>query len=227
MRKIDLTGQKFGMLTVIGPAEKKNRRYTCWICQCQCGRQTIVDGSHLKNGHTKSCGCYRRQAPKKAAKDLTGKQFGRLTVLGPAGDGIRGNWKCRCDCGNIVIRSKENLCSGSTRSCGCLQKEARKQDIKKSIHFVDGTCVERIASRKEAANNTSGHRGVYKRDENSWRACIGFQGKLYHLGSYKEYEQAVKAREEAERNLYDRFLEAYYGKNQQDGLEEKDKKRAT
>lgn len=219
MKKIDLTGQKFGMLTVIGPAEQKNRKYTCWICQCECGRQTIVDGSHLKSGHTKSCGCYRRQAPRKMALDLTGKRFGRLLVLGPDENNNSGYWKCKCDCGKIVPRSKENLCSGSTQSCGCLQRETKKQDIKKSIHFVEGTCIERIASRKEASNNTSGHRGVYRLGENIWRACIGFQGKLYHLGTYREYEQAVKAREEAEKNLYDKFLETYYKKKYQNASE--------
>lgn len=52
----NLIGQKFNRLTVISQAESKNqRRY--WNCLCECGNNTIVTTSKLKNGHTKSCGC--------------------------------------------------------------------------------------------------------------------------------------------------------------------------
>lgn len=51
----DLTGQKFGKLTVIKRAENiKNR--TRWECICECGRKVIIDSSHLRAGNTKSCG---------------------------------------------------------------------------------------------------------------------------------------------------------------------------
>ena len=80
---------------------------------------------------------------------------------------------------------------------------------KKALHFVDGTCIERIASRRNCANNTTGRRGVYRKRNNRWRAAIGFQGKVYYLGTFDRYEDAVKAREEAEQKLYDSFLERY------------------
>lgn len=52
----NLIGQKFNRLTVISQADSKNqRRY--WNCLCECGNNTIVTTSKLKNGHTKSCGC--------------------------------------------------------------------------------------------------------------------------------------------------------------------------
>ena len=56
--KIDLTGHKYGRLTVIeyaGTAHKK--RENVWKCQCDCGNIRIVTGSHLRSGHTTSCGC--------------------------------------------------------------------------------------------------------------------------------------------------------------------------
>lgn len=81
--------------------------------------------------------------------------------------------------------------------------------MKKAIHFVDGTCVERIACRKTFLNNTTGHRGVYRRENNRWRASIGFQGKVYYLGSFSSFEDAVEARLSAEARLYDPFLEKY------------------
>lgn len=104
---------------------------------------------------------------------------------------------------------KENLRLGKTRSCGCLRQEQRKVNMRKSIHFAENTCLERIASRKEAVNNTSGHRGVYRRENEKWRASIGFQGKVYNLGTFVDYEDAVKARLEAEKKYYDTFLEQY------------------
>lgn len=57
--KIDLTGQKFGKLTVKanGPNNQNNR--TTWLCQCDCGNETTVDTDKLRNGNTKSCGCLR------------------------------------------------------------------------------------------------------------------------------------------------------------------------
>lgn len=36
---------------------KENDRNTYWLCKCECGNETIVSAQHLKNGHTKSCGC--------------------------------------------------------------------------------------------------------------------------------------------------------------------------
>ena len=58
-------------------------------------------------------------------KDLEGQRFGRLVVIGTEGKrrGSRFVWLCRCDCGNTVSVSAVNLCSGHTRSCGCLKSE--------------------------------------------------------------------------------------------------------
>ena len=142
---------------------------------------------------------------------MTGVRFGRLLVLGPVRSekGTVVGWECRCDCGNICVCQKGNLQAGITRSCGCLREEQRKENMKKAIHFVGGTCVERIASRKTFASNTTGHRGVYRRENNRWRASIGFRGKIYNLGTFVNYDDAVKARLEAEERLYDPFLEEY------------------
>ena len=55
-QKIDLTGQQFGGLTVLRPAENIGKK-TAWLCRCDCGRETVVRGDHLRSGHTKTCGC--------------------------------------------------------------------------------------------------------------------------------------------------------------------------
>ena len=57
--------------------------------------------------------------------DITGKRFGRLTVISRSGSNKRGNakWLCKCDCGNHTTVLGNKLRSGHTQSCGCLHKE--------------------------------------------------------------------------------------------------------
>ena len=57
MRVIDLTGQKFGRLTVLERAENNKWGQPQWLCKCDCGNEVVVKGSNLKSGHTTSCGC--------------------------------------------------------------------------------------------------------------------------------------------------------------------------
>lgn len=76
--KRDLRGQRFGKLTVIRRVEgtQSNRaRADSWLCRCDCGNESVVLGSNLVRGHTKSCGCIK-------LNDLTGQHIGSLTVLG-------------------------------------------------------------------------------------------------------------------------------------------------
>lgn len=220
--KQEIAGQKFGMLTAVREQKQEGNGKRYWLCKCECGKETVVEEWHLKSGHTKSCGCYRGRRQREKGLDLTGERYGRLVVLGPVKgeDDLICGWKCRCDCGNVCVRKKVNLRSGVTRSCGCLRDEQRKKNMEKAIHFVDGTCVERIAVRKNSANNTTGHRGVYHRKNGKWCASIDFQGKRYHLGSFETYEAAVEARLEAEERFYDTFL-ARYEKKRADGTSEK------
>lgn len=54
-----MIGNRFGRLTVIAKGEKQgNRKELYWICRCDCGKVTSpIVGTHLRNGHTSSCGC--------------------------------------------------------------------------------------------------------------------------------------------------------------------------
>ena len=60
MIKRELTGQKFGRLTVKEKVGSKNQK-TVWLCECECGQETEVVTNKLTSGHTKSCGCYRNE----------------------------------------------------------------------------------------------------------------------------------------------------------------------
>lgn len=54
---IDLTGKRFGRLTVVKLGKIKNKKKTYWICKCDCGNFSEVYSCKLKTGHTRSCGC--------------------------------------------------------------------------------------------------------------------------------------------------------------------------
>jgi hypothetical protein len=81
-RMNDLTGQRFGMLTVTGRSDKKaNVKHTYWNCACDCGNLTVVYRGNLKGGRARSCGCFKRpeiinflkeNAPGKSDKELAG-----------------------------------------------------------------------------------------------------------------------------------------------------------
>lgn len=124
MRKIDLSGQKFGRLTAIEPVVVDGHRK--WLCVCDCGNFTTVATGSLRSGGTKSCGCLNREF-----LDLTGEKFGRLTVESinqeKTKDGYI-HWNCSCECGNNVVVSTSNLTnkdvSKRVQSCGCLKKES-------------------------------------------------------------------------------------------------------
>lgn len=60
MKALELTGQRFGMLTVIeraGSYRHDTAQFATWLCRCNCGNEKIVIGANLKAGRTKSCGC--------------------------------------------------------------------------------------------------------------------------------------------------------------------------
>ncbi|MBQ3023020.1 MAG: hypothetical protein IJD91_06880 [Clostridia bacterium] len=79
----------------------------------------------------------------KTKEDLTGKTFGRLTVIRQAEDYINpqgvhvAQWLCQCSCGsNPVVKLGVALKSGKTKSCGCLQKEMTSK-AKRNNHIYD------------------------------------------------------------------------------------------
>lgn len=133
---IDLTGQKFGRLTVIKRDFSKKR--TAWLCKCECGKEKVVISNDLRSGKTKSCGCLQKERVIngrkkyleknkniiKPYKDLTGKKFNLLTVIEVDEEKTKQSdrtiWKCRCDCGNLTSVSVSSLINGRVKSCGCL-----------------------------------------------------------------------------------------------------------
>ena len=67
-RFIDLTGQRFGRLTVIERAENDRRGQVRWRCACDCGGASITYGVSLRSGDTRSCGCLAAEVTSKRSK---------------------------------------------------------------------------------------------------------------------------------------------------------------
>ena len=81
-----MIGKRYGSLVVIEKVKISGKPKTYWWCQWDCGNTCTVEDSHLKNGHTKNCGCRRRIRLQEKRLDLTGQRYGRLVVLGPAAE---------------------------------------------------------------------------------------------------------------------------------------------
>ena len=139
----NLQGQRFGRLTVIKLSENsafENKAGAWWECKCDCGNLVTIKGTSLTYGQTTSCGCYRlKKLREDRLIDLSGRRFGKLTVLhrvedyvSPTNGKRRGRWLCQCDCGKQITTVTSYLTSGNTNSCGCYKRERASQ-----THFVD------------------------------------------------------------------------------------------
>ena len=120
----DITGQRFGMWTVLCQdlSEDKVTRGSRWICKCDCGTTKSVSGQALRFGRSTCCGCRNGQGN---IQDLTGNRYGRLVVIKrdtkDYHDKKGSRWICKCDCGQEVSVLAGRLKSGQKKSCGCMK----------------------------------------------------------------------------------------------------------
>lgn len=70
-RFIDLSGEKFGRLTVLSPTDQRRNSSVVWLCKCECGNETLVSAKELKTGMKRSCGCLQKETRSLAGKQTT------------------------------------------------------------------------------------------------------------------------------------------------------------
>jgi len=134
--KKDLTGKRFGNLVAIErEASEWTKGRTKYLCRCDCGKTTTVDGSKLSSGHTKSCGCLKRKI-----KDIKNQKFGRATAIRHIGSNKFGlaEWLCKCSCGREFVTAVNNLITGRTQSCGCLRIDNHRKKMKEKREDLTG-----------------------------------------------------------------------------------------
>lgn len=81
----DLTGQRFGRLTVIERAQNDSSCHAMWLCRCDCGTEKVVGARHLQSGDVRSCGCLAREL----SSVRNGTHHGSNTRLFKIWDGMR------------------------------------------------------------------------------------------------------------------------------------------
>lgn len=146
---VDLADRRFGRWTVIDRAENGPNRQTFWNCVCDCGARQAVNAKSLKNGDSRSCGCFKTDRLR-VDRDLVGASFGRWTVLAPVSTSRPRTWSCRCSCGAEREVAETSLVTGKSISCGCYRTERvaaawnMKADDLTGRHFGRWTALHRF-----------------------------------------------------------------------------------
>ncbi len=120
---------------------------------------------------------------------------------------------CEClKCGGLSEIQLTRIISGQSAMCQkCAEKNLKIGHDIRDMASSGGTLVTAIDGRRQTNKNSStGHTGVsvYKQS-GKYRAYINFKRKQYHLGLYDRLEDAISARETAEKEIYGDFLKWY------------------
>ena len=198
MNKLDLTGNIFGRLTVLGDVRKRTKNgKVLWHCLCECGTVTFVRGDHLKSGKISSCGCLNEEKKHDRFKDLSNTETDNFKIIDRAySKNQRVYWNCICkNCGNHVELQSNQIDRYS--GCGCKQNRSTKErmdEIRDS---------ESLKTDKPTAKSTTGVRGVYfNKRKGSYQAFINVDKKNKYLGSSKNFKTAVALRQKAEKEFW-------------------------
>ena len=146
--------------------------------------------------------------------DLTGQQFGRLTVIRRDGTAKNGNatWLCKCNCGNLVTVDSYRLRHRITVSCGCYRRDISKERLTKdprtreqignamNLPLVNGSNV--AALTKLSSRNISGVIGVsFDKRSGKWATRLFYHGRYILNQTFTDFDEAVEARRRAEEQL--------------------------
>lgn len=196
MRKcIDLTGQRFGRLTVIERSGSTKHGAAKWRCMCECGKETIVIGDELRKGNTTSCGCYAREVSRELALEyIAGQNKTHDMTETP----IYKEWsEMKRRCYNPQDTSYENYGGRGIAVCDKWRDsfEAFYEDVSKLPHFGekgyslnrkdnDGNYepnnIEWATAKEQANNRRSNH-------------LIAYNGKTQTIAQWaEEYKMPYK-----------------------------------
>lgn len=200
---VDLTGQKFGRLTVIKRVENKGD-LAAWLCICDCGCETVVSGANLRQGHVKSCGCLKQTL----LADKTRKH-------GLSNTSIDNTWKQmkrRCNSPNHTAHKDYHdrgivVCERWANDLGAFY-----EDVSKLPHFgEEGYTLDRIdpngnyelgnvrwATAEEQANNRRNNIIIEYKGK---KQTISQLCKEYHADYRTVWRRVVKCKWDIERAL--------------------------
>ena len=222
-KRMNLVGEKFGKLTVISFYDVKHG-HSRWVCECDCGsdKQIIADGVHLKRGNIKSCGCLKVSCAKGLSE--MNKKFNTYDLSGECGIGYTSKgeefyfdledydlikdycWHITKD--GYVVRTGEKSMHSLVMNVDDKKidhKQHKKNDNRKSQLRICST-QENNMNKTISKNNTSSVTGVYwNKKYNKWWSSIKVNNKSIYLGSFTNFDDAVKARKQAEEKYFGEF----------------------
>jgi hypothetical protein len=205
-KALEITGMRFGRLSVIERAENNAHHQTMWRCICDCGNEVIIRGINLTSGNTTSCGCYHSERVIES-HSKHGYSNGKLYNV----------WRSIKDrCNNI--RSKAWKYYGGRGIKVCEEWNQPEAFIEWAVTngYKDGLTIDRIDNNKgyEPSNcrwvdmktqnrnhrqreNKTGFRGVYKSKNGKYTSMIAINQKYRYIGIFDTAEQAAEAYQRA------------------------------
>lgn len=208
---IDLTGQKFGKLVVVERYSNKGKEIR-WVCKCECGNQSVVMGRNLRNGSTKSCGCYNSEQPRTHGMSRTrfytlwASMLRRCSVdKGKVYEMYKGKGVDVCPEWREFERFFEDMHDSyrkHTSEFGERNTTLDRIDGDKgySLENCRWATYEKQSRNRSFANEYPGV--VFRKRSGKWRANIGIDGKQIHLGTFETFNEALATRKEAENKYW-------------------------
>lgn len=203
---IDLTDKKFTRLKVVKRDIDNKNGHATWICECDCGNKLSVNGSKLRNGRIKSCGCLRRESPithnmshtrlygiwhgmRERCRNINKEYYDRY---GGRGVSVCEEWE-----NNFQAFYDWAIVNGYSDKLSI-------DRIDNDGNYEPNNCrwtTQSIQCQNQGikSNNLSGIKGVsWDKSRNKWVARITLQYKQIHIGYFESIQDAEIARIDAE-----------------------------
>lgn len=145
----ELIGKRFGHLLVIEKIDNYNQTgRPKYKCLCDCGNYCYYSKAVLVNSIVQSCGCVKCEL-KKLKQNRVGEKYGKLEIIEML---PKGYVRCICECGEQNVTLIYSIIRGTTKSCGCIERESRynRQNHEKDLTgmtFGHLTVIEKTDKR--------------------------------------------------------------------------------
>lgn len=123
-----------------------------------------------------------------AIKDISGNRYGKLVVIEYAWSKKKQTlWRCKCDCGNEYIGTRDHLVSGNTRSCGCLSGNQYHGMHETRLYRIYSAMCQRCYNPNNTGYKHYGGRGIKICDE--WRNHINGRINFFKWAKENGYNE--------------------------------------